>query len=399
GGFIGSYGIAEFDEGKMQEIYFDDIYNPDGQMLEKITPPYPIIMMTKYWGMRDSNWSPDFAISADQAVRMYEKEGGYTVDGVIGFTPEVVVRFLELTGPVEMEEYGVVLDSENFTEAVQKKIELDKSGDESSPKKILSDLLPILIDRMQSLSEEQKKQFWQIILDLLNEKHVMFFSYEQQVQDMIEKIGWAGEMKDVDKGVDYLSMIHANIGGRKSDLFMKEAVRHEVNITKNGEVVEDIEITRRNIEGLTWPNYTNYDYLRVYVPLGSELLSVDGFADPEGIVIGKDGVLEYDESFGEAGLGNTKVYEENGKTVFANWIVTYPYDASTVKYTYKLPFKVGDKYNLYVQKQSGRLDLDYMFKMDKKNVISDSNVDFVIEDDWYAYKSNLAKDETIEIVM
>lgn len=371
GGFIGSYGIATFKQGRMSDLFFDDIYNPDGQMQEVIEPPYPINKMTNQWAMRDSNWNPDFQVSADQAVKMYEKEGGFTVDGVVAFTPEIIKRLLKLTGPVEMPDYGVTLTEENFTDEVQKEVELEYDKAENKPKKILADLLPVLMERMGNLDDEQKVGFWQMILDLLNERQIMFFSYNGEMQDLIAKVGWAGKMKETEARQDYLSMVHANIGGRKSDSFIKESVKQAVSIQPDGSIVEELSITRKNTEDWSWPNWPNYDYLRVYLPKGSELLEVKGFANPEGMVTGKDGFLIYETSKGEATTATTKVYEENGKTVFANWIVTDPWEISSVSYRYKLPYKLGDllnsdnnMYNLYLQKQAGRGEIDYIFKFD-----------------------------------
>ncbi len=396
GGFIGSYGLVNFQDGKMTKLFFDDIYNPDGQMLEKITPPYPISMMTTRWEMRDSNWNPDFPTSAVNAVRMYEKEGGFTVDGVVAFTPEVVSRFLTLTGPVEMKNYGTTLDENNFTTEIQKEIELEYDPVENKPKKILADLLPILMERLANLSEEQKESFWQTMLDLLTEKHIMVYSFNPKIEQLITDVGWGGEMKEVDNRSDYLSIVHSNIGGRKSDLYIKEAVRQSTTVAENGDCVVEVEITRKNTEDWTWPNYSNYDYVRVYVPEGSELLSVDGFVNPEGMVI-QDGVIGYDKTTGEVGLGNTKVYVENGKTVFANWMVTDPWSASTAKYTYKLPFKINDNYSLYYQKQSGRREIDYLFKFvpGGSRKVTKINKDIVNNQGEYFWRDDGKKDLSI----
>src|SRR3989344_5583158 len=45
GGFIGSYAEVSFHSGRLEDLIIDDIYNSDGQLLEKniaITPPEPI---------------------------------------------------------------------------------------------------------------------------------------------------------------------------------------------------------------------------------------------------------------------------------------------------------------------------------------------------------------------
>lgn len=399
GGFIGSYGIAEMNQGKMENLFFDDIYNPDGQMLEQINPPYPINMMTPVWAMRDSNWNPDFRLSADNAVRMFEKEGGYSVDGVIAFTPEIITRLLVLVGPIEMKDYDVILDENNFIDIVQQKVELDYDKEQNQPKKILADLLPILMKKMSELPNEKKKLLWQTVLDLLNEKHILIYSYNPEIENLIVSAGWAGEMKQTDDQTDYLSIVNANIGGRKSDAYMRQAVKQSININEQGEILVDLEITRKNIRGWEWPNYSNYDYMRVYVPRGCELLSVEGFVNPEGMIFTENGFLVYDKNSGQANKEQTKVYQENGKTVFANWVITDPWGVSVAKYQYKLPFKIkSGEYNLFLQKQSGQVSVDYMLVIDYlgKELLNSSQTVEKTANGEYVLKNDLAKDVSLE---
>ncbi|HPN67544.1 MAG TPA: DUF4012 domain-containing protein [bacterium] len=403
GGFIGSYGILTMDGGRLESIKFDDVYNPDGQLLKKIDPPYPISLMTDQWGMRDSNWDPDFPVSADQAVRMFERAGGYSVDGVVAFTPAIVENFLQLTGPIEMPEYGITLDAGNFKSEVQEEVELNADDTTGSPKKILADLLPILMDKMMNLDKDVQNDFWKTMLTMIEEKSIMFFAYNTDVQKLFEEIGWAGEVKQVEQNEDYLYMVHSNIGGRKSDAFINETVDHRVHINEDGSIDVKLTIVRKNIEDWTWPNFTNFDYLRVYVPEGSELTKVDGFANPNGII--KDGEeIVYDENSGESGLASTEVYDEHGKTVFANWIVTKPYEASTVRYEYRLPYKVGgwfegNKYNLYLQKQPGRENVGYNLTVMSDQIMTSVNKDMQIDSNGLKYASDLKTDEEFQIAV
>ncbi len=402
GGFIGSYGIMTMLDGKMESLEFDDVYNPDGQLLEEITPPYPIWLMSDQWGMRDSNWSPDFPQAADQAVRMFEKGGGYSVDGVIAFTPKIIEKLLELTGPIEMEEYDVILTASNFVDEAQREIEIDRDADFDKPKQILADMLPKLMEELGELEENKKKDLWQAFLDLLSQKDVMVFMYDDEVEDVLKEVGWGGEIEQTKVDEDYLYMVHANIGGRKSDAFIKESVIHEVNIDENGSIIVDLEIVRKNIDDWTWPNYPNFDYLRVYVPEGSELLEVDGFVDSDGMHISDENVIDFDSSHGEAGLSNTKSYVEDGKQVFANWIVTDPYEATRVRYKYKLPFKLSswskDGYDLYLQHQPGRDNIDYRMIVDSGNFdIFSVNEGTIDQEGKLVISTDMNKDMELEI--
>lgn len=401
GGFIGSYAILTMKDGVMQDLKFDDVYNPDGQITQKITPPYPIWYMTDEWGMRDSNWDPSFPESAQQAVKMFEKGGGYSVDGVVAFTPEIVLKLLDLTGPVYLEKYDLELSADNFLSEVQTEVELNYDREENKPKQVLADLLPELLHRLGQLDGTKKDELWQAMLELFGKKDVLVYFYDQPVENMIQEVGWGGEVKQLDENTDYLYMVHANIGGRKSDEFMKESVNHQVNFESDGSIVVDLEIVRRNADDWSWPNYPNFDYLRIYVPKGSELLEVDGFVSPDSIVINEEKVIDYDSSKGESGLGTTKSYEEHGKQVWANWIVTDPYNASRVRYKYRLPFGYDDwvkqNYDLYVQKQPGRENIDYQLVVDAGDRKITNNTDLLNQNGDLVVKNNLAQDLNLNV--
>ena len=110
--------------------------------------------------------------------------------------------------------------------------------------------------------------------------------------------------------------------------------------------------------------------MRVYVPLGSELISAEGHTyefpesplDYDALGFKRDKTvtaIESTERIDEE--SGTRISEESGKTVFGNWVYVSPQEEVTVEYRYKLPFKLapgGDtvgtsSYSLLIQKQAG----------------------------------------------
>ncbi|MDP1619890.1 MAG: DUF4012 domain-containing protein, partial [bacterium] len=145
GGFIGTYGVLDIFNGNVRNFFIDGIYNPDGQLREKVIPPVPIQKISAAWSLHDSNWFPDFPKSAEKAAWFYEKTGGPTVDGVITMTPTVMQKMLEITGPIELPEYGVTVDKDNFVEKIQYEVEVDYDKELNKPKQILADLAPKIL--------------------------------------------------------------------------------------------------------------------------------------------------------------------------------------------------------------------------------------------------------------
>jgi len=146
-------------------------------------------------------------------------------------------------------------------------------------------------------------------------------------------------------------------------------------IQNDGSIVDTVTITRRHNGGdsnYEWWNKVNADYMRVYVPQGSKLLSAEGQTrefnsppldynalnfkrDPQ--VQTEEDAMMVDEETG------TRIYDSEGKTVFANWVYVSPQETVVVKYQYLLPYKISmnestkpaDTYSLLAQKQSGSL--------------------------------------------
>lgn len=373
GGFIGSYALLDVNHGKIRRFFVDGIFNPDGQLKENIVPPKPIQKISAGWSLHDSNWFPDFPTSAEKAIFFYEKTGGPTVDGIITLTPEVLERILKLVGPVTLPEYGVTIDTDNFIPIIQEEVEVKYDREENNPKKILGDLTETLLEKF--LSFDRPKETWELgttLATLLNEKHILLYSRHPEIERLIRGAGWSGEMLDAPH--DYLSVIHTNINGYKTDGVIRESIRHEAKIGVDGRVTDVVEITRKHEGGNTpyeWWNKVNADYMRVYVPKGAKLISAEGMTrefpeppldylalgfrhDPD-IVQEEEGTIIDDAS-------GTRISETDGKTVFGNWVYVSPGESVTVRYEYELPLVVAldertaesiTSYSVLYQKQSG----------------------------------------------
>ena len=384
GGFIGSYGLLDISQGRVQNFFIDGIFNPDGQLVEKIVPPKPIQKMSAAWSLHDSNWWPDFPTSAREAIKFYEKTGGPTADGVITLTPTVMQKLLEITGPIEMSAYDVTLDSSNFVEKTQYEVEVDYDKEENDPKKILSDLAPIVLNKLLAARDAKTvSRVAKALSDALSEKHIMLYSENKHFQEMISKQGWSGEILQSQR--DYVSVINTNINGYKTDGVVKEKIEHSAQIQNDGSVVDTVTITRKHEGGNSeyeWWNKVNADYMRVYVPKGSELLEVSGqtreFNEPpldyDALGFKRDSLVEKEEkSMSVDEINGTRTYEENEKTVFANWTYVSPQETVVITYKYKLPFKLFqiatgkgpqvDAYSLVAQKQSGSVGSQFVSRV------------------------------------
>jgi hypothetical protein len=382
GGFIGSYGILDMENGKIKNLFIDGIFNPDGQLTEKVVPPIPIQKISAAWSMHDANWFVDFPTSAKKAALFYEKTGGPTVDGVIAVTPSIIEKMLEITGPIEMPEYNIVINKDNFLAETQSQVEELYDKEKNNPKQILADLAPKIIDELldtENLSSEKKAQRYLDIINIIEEsfkeKYIVFYHRNSDVNDVIIKRGWGGQI--LGSTGDYLSVAHSNINGYKTDAVIDEKIIHNSEISSDGSVIDTVRIIRKHTGGESdydWYNRVNCDYMRVLVPLGSVLLEAKGHTlqDYEPPIDYSDFKIDSDVKKIEDTIkidpdNGTYIFKESGKTVFGNWVYVSPGETVEVFYKYKLPYKINfsnftkpaDKYSVLVQKQIGSSDIEF----------------------------------------
>lgn len=365
GGFPGTYGVIDFNEGRVSKIFIDGIYNPDGQVLEKVIPPLPLRGVTPTWGLRDSGWFFDYPISAQKAMRFYEKSGGPSVDGVIAITSDFFLDVLRLTGPVYLAGYDLEITVDNFLDEVQTEVEETYDKTLNQPKKILSDLALLVMARLENLPKERSGELAKLLLSGLKEKNILLYFADEKLQNIVKLEGWSGTVEE--NGGDYLAVVHSNVGGHKTDRFMAGEIKKSVNIKENGGVSGVVTVAGSHGGGQTgkwWYDRKNIDYLRIYLPAGSRVTDAAGFISrdvKDRVDYTEEGFrVDYDLSAVERTIRhdaklNIDVFEESGKTVVGGWVETAPGGTSAVSVSYDLPFLIsrGDVYGLYVQKQPG----------------------------------------------
>lgn len=421
GGFIGSYGLLNIYNGEVEDFFIDGIFNPDGQLSVRVVPPKPIQKISTNWSTHDANWYPNFPTSAQKISWFYEKTGGPTVDGIITLTPTVIKKLLKTTGPIEMTDYGLVIDSENFMENIQSEVEVNYDKEENQPKKIISDLAPKILEKV--FSEEGLNNLAssiQTLTDSLNEKHILIYSQNPEIQKIVSNVGWSGEVLEAKK--DYLMVVNSNINGYKTDGVIDQNIEHKIEIEEDGSIINTVIIERFHNGGSTkfdWWNQVNANYMRVYVPKGSELLESSGYTretinspvNYDKLGFQRDELVDsIEKSVRINNETGTEIWEESGKTVFGNWVYVSPQEKVRLVYKYRLPFKLDiretedkmDNYSILYQKQSGMetSKLKVAIKLAKSQEIFWKYPDLIESNgNDINYESNLERDRFLGVVI
>jgi hypothetical protein len=370
GGFMTAYSIAKVEKGKFEPVSSSDIYNLDDSYRPRITAPDPLIdylkgpyVLSKKYRLRDLNWQPDFSESMKVFSSEAETVGIDDIDGIIAVDTQLLVYLLEALGPIGVPGYGnFSTDIMDECDCPQVIYELESFADVEGPvvwsenepgkivfappnydnrKKIIGPLMNSILSNALGQSKEKLPALFEAGFKSLMEKHVLFYLDDEDAQKAVEEFGIAGAISDYEG--DFLHINDANLGGRKSNLYVTHEVLQEVEIARDGTVEKKVTITYKNPKEFDgWLNSVLPNYVRVYVPKGSHLVSFDGVEDKE------------------------DPYEEFGKTVFAGFFELRPQGLAKVTLTYKLPFKVDKDYNLFVQKQPGKDAPLYIIEIGKK---------------------------------
>jgi hypothetical protein len=428
GGFLGSYALLDLSGGKIKnlEVPGGGSYDTEGGMNVKVKAPRPLWLVNPLWHFWDANWWPNWVRTSQNLMWFYEKSGGPTVDGVISVTPTVVERLLEITGPIDMTaDYGIVIDSNNFWETVQTIVEaknLEKTNPgvtagfkestttiavsvpleqglannvNNKPKKIIGDLMAKILETLpEKLNRDSLVKIISAFEDSLAEKQIMFYFTDPALESEVSARNYAGEIKNAPR--DYLLVVNTNIAGQKSDRKMTEKIDHLSQVDQDGKIINQVKITRTHTgqknEILT--GVRNVDWLRVYVPAGSRLLSASGFQVPDASYFEEPDsswenskLLANEEAATTDLASGVKIYEEDGKTVFAGWVMVDPGQTAEISFSYELPFNFFEAqpnngflsklngllnpnaknlwaYSLLVQKQPGALPSEFHSRLE-----------------------------------
>lgn len=353
GGFIGSYALIDVHRGEVTrlDVPAGGTYDRQGSLLARVAAPAPLQLVNPRWEWQDSNWWIDWPTSAEKIMWFYGHSGGSTVDGVVAVNSAFLERLLALTGPIALPDNNLQLTEATVIDAIQEDIASRRNT--AAPKQLISQLAPALLQRLELASREQSLALLTLLERSWREKDLMFYQRDQGLQERIANIGWSGSLPRPEPNVDYLALVRTNIAGGKSDGVVSDAVSHNVQEFGDGRRVAAVTITRRHTgrprEGLS--GVRNVDYLRVYVPLGSQLLYADGFTPPAASLfqsavpdlVTDDDLNRVQQNVRINSDFGVTSYDELGYTVFAHWVMVDPGQEVVVRLRYQLPSQTADQ--------------------------------------------------------
>lgn len=311
GGFIGSIALVKVNDGWIEKMEFRDVYDFDGQVFEPIPAPAGIDTISKNFRLRDANYWPDFPTSANQVAWFLDKQKGPGVDGVIAINDTVIKDILAILGPLPLPGTDKNVSSDSFLPTISYMVESKLAG--KQPKEILFAFSEIFIKEVKANIFKKPEILFSLLANL-DQKNIVAFSFDQDVEDLFRKVGAAGEIFNYENPEknridDYAMLVHTSIGANKSDYFVNESIDHASTVSPDGraentitlqrsytftpealqslrDVFETISPLTKDLERILLSG-DNTHYLRWYLPAESRDIRIEGMNSKD-VSISKD---------------------------------------------------------------------------------------------------------------
>lgn len=341
GGFIGSFGWITFANGRLIDFKTEDVYTADGQLKGHVPPPEPIKKyLQENWYLRDSNFDPDFLISAQQAEWFLKHEMNLSFDGVFAFDLNSVQAILKGIEGVYLSDYGETITADNLFLKTQAASEIGFFPGSTQKRDFIGSLGRAIFIKLTTNKIAWAKLIKEV-KNSLDNKHTLLYFHNDLVQQLVEGAGWAGRIASVSckkSGCipDYLMLVEANFGINKANFLLERTAKLIISFSGDN-LLHELTVNYSNESpGQVYPGGPYFSYTRILLPkeaLVTEILT-------EGETLKKEDVL-------------IEQYQDKVSVAFP-----FKVPASSnrkIHLVYRIPIvvKTDSNLELFVQKQPG----------------------------------------------
>jgi Protein of unknown function (DUF4012) len=293
GGFIGNYGTATLSGGRLSATHITDVdlidkpFESAGHVI-----PYPpaygwFDLARGSWSFRDSNLDADFPTAARYGEQTYREEGGkVSAQGVIAITPALIEQALAITGPITVPEYHETITTQNLIARIHFH-QLGNAGEgsdlipspdgHSSLRKRFTELLAEhFLARVHQLAPGQLSKFVLLMVNAVHSKDLQLYVNAAVAENLLHRFHLDAAIQS--PAGDSLFVVDANIAPNKANNFIINTLDDRVTIDTQGNVMHRATLQYAwTIAGQNYGNPIYRDFVHIYVPPGSELLTQDGW--------------------------------------------------------------------------------------------------------------------------
>jgi hypothetical protein len=417
GGFITAVGTVLMQDGRIASMTFENSGD-----LDDWTKPYPSApwQLQRYMNssvlvLRDSNWFTNYPTSALYAETLFSVVNAHSEDGVIAFDQQMLVEFLNVTGPVKLEGVSYPIDSSNVI-AYMRTAKIPTADDLASPgwnyKVFVKKIADALAEKIYS-GDIPLERLVTVLIKVLNEHHLLVQFDNPSVTALLARYHWDGVVRPGDG--DYLMVVDSNVGFNKTNAVVGSSIDYDIDLTTLLSPIGSLTVIHKNNSPelickqwykIRFPDEDKYpiddcywNYLRVYLPKGAELLdSVTQDVPANWMIIKKDIPAHVDNL--DEGI--------EGVQAFGTLQVVPGSESVTTNFRFDLPpgiikTQLGLNqftYHLKIQKQPGTKAVPITIRLHLPGnvTIQKAPSGAVIQGNSVLYQTDLQTDREIEVV-
>jgi hypothetical protein len=316
GGYISTYGWMTVRNGRIvnYDYYPSTSTSPHPPSLNLASdvpvPTWWYSVSSSIYAAWDGSWYADFPSTAAMSAWYYDNGDNpqSPVDGVIAIDLAGFEYILKGLGSVTVEDYGVQVTSADFRDKIYA-IRAEHSADLEHKKFLAALYRQILLD-WQSADQPTMLDIRGGLLQALQEKHIMIYFTDQNLNTALNVLGWSGQQKSGLQN-DYLMAAEANLGN-KANRSVNRQLTYDVEIQPDGTlknhlaVAYDYSARVAEADPAVRPQHGTMNYnslLQVFVPANSQLVDTNNLnvqptvasTDTHTIFVSRIGV-EYNQS-------------------------------------------------------------------------------------------------------
>lgn len=414
GGFIGSYAIVHVERGKILDYKINDIYTADGQLKGRIAPPDEVLhfLGQPNWYMRDSNFSPDFPLTAQRLEWFLEKETGQRADGVIAIDLNAVQKILTATGPLTLPDLNDTVTAGTFFQKAEYASEINFFPGSNQKRDYLGAVAQAILDKITQDPNKDLVALGKAFSDSLSQKNILFYFNAPELQNVLKNNAWSGSLSlPYCQGPqsNCLMVIDSNFGANKANYFINRQIQVNSLIGKAGDIETTVKINyQNNSPSSSWPGGRYKNYLRILIPNNSRIIKADiddGRTTTISSILTADILAKTRSDQFLVFKTNELAISEKTATVSAGtsygMLIEVPIQSQkTVTLTYRPPYKLdllkkNMSYTLNLIKQPGTTADVVDFTLDYPSFLKPQQPVDIPQH--FVYNTDLATDKLIEV--
>ena len=304
GGFMGNWAEVVLDQGKIDVTKFgrhNDL-NDTGVLAKRVRGPADFLQT---WGDRgfvgtdgrarnniwsDVTMSPNFPAVADVIRQLYPQSSGGELDGVFAMDLYTLAGIMSITGPVEVPQAGVTIDTDN---AAQFLLHDQYVAVENRPDRVdaLEFVAKTTIGRLLSQELPPPQDLARLLAPFVRDGRFVGWAKDPSEQALFETLSGDGALPPPGAG-DGIAVAFNGAGLNKIDYFLHPQLRYELSEPGGGQVQGVMTLQLENRAPTTGePAYiivnnngkpvgTSDLYVTVYGQLPIRSITVNGVAQP-----------------------------------------------------------------------------------------------------------------------